>query len=388
VAATAAPALAYDLRPSKTARLLKDQTHELLTIASFECMKRRAKHLTPDIDSWNCLPDHLNFASDYSKGQWSAILRGKVAKDDRLGREMHYLLAGVRWPDDPTGLARSNVPIQMMANFNRCKKWLEGSYGPCGNRFCQSHFGHLQMAHSMTPTAPWCDDLRPESATCGIAAMKTEHAIEDWVRWLIPVGKGKVGASALVLGKHSFAKLLFDENNCEKVYPSDFTYQSLFFVDCSKSQWKKVYQFWNWGKCDVIKPNEPTDELKARAVGAILHLIQDSYARGHTLRVPRDGSNWCSPRISCTKITKFSDYNEQDMRKHAKADHNPGWDISCMESEREVDDPITAGAKVLAMFDRGDSANEIWSYIAKRVFLTSPPKLDHLRKDKECFGRD
>ena len=385
VVAVATPAVAYDLRPARVAKILKDETHELLSIASFQCMKaRRATKPMPDVLSWNCLPDHKNFASDYANDRWVPSLRGRARKDDPLGLEVQYLLAGVRWPDDPIGLARSNNPIRVATNYRRCKSWLAGDYGPCGNRFCLSHFGHLQMAHSMKPSAPWCTAGNSGSSTCSIPEMDTKSAIEAWVRWLIAIGKGEVGPSNKVFDD-SFAKKIFDQE-CDKVYAPTITYHSLFFIDCSKNPW---YQFWNFGKsCRETDPAHPEVELKARAVGAILHVIQDSYARGHTLRVATSGSDWCSPRISCTKISKFSSYNEQDTGKHGVADHTPKWDTSCFEKERAMDDPITAGAKVLAMFEDGEyNADKIWKYLDDNVFATTSPTPKQLSMDEKCFGR-
>jgi hypothetical protein len=385
--AMATPAVAYDLRPSKVAKILKDETHELFSIASFECMKAR-QAAEPDVTAWNCLPDHMNFAYDYANDHWVPSLRGWAIKDDDL--KVQYLLAGVRWPDDPMGLARSNNPIRLIGNFQRCESWLAGSYGPCANRFCLSHFGHLQMAHSMKSSAPWCEGKKPRyphSSTCGILGKDPKSAIEAWVRWLIAIGKEKVDISTAVV-KDPFAKTIFDQQ-CPEVYQPEFTYQRLFFSDCSKNPW---YQFWNWGKkCRVVNPAKPEAELKLLAVGAILHVIQDSYARGHTVRVAMGGSSWCAPRISCTKISKFSSYNEQDPDKHGVADHTPIWDTSCFKPDRCVDDPITAGAKVLAMFESSEHTEEdIWKYLSNKVFSVSNDSLtkDQLKDEQACFGRN
>jgi hypothetical protein len=389
IAVMAAPVFAYDLRPSKISAWRFDQTHELLAIKSAECMKAMlAKSPMPPVGEWNCLPEHMNFAfDDYKK--WERSLRGNIAKGENGDLlEMQYLLAGVRWPDDPVGLARSEVPISFVVNFKSCKKWLEGRYAQCANRLCISHFGHLQMAHAMKPSAPWCTKNQ-NSETCKLANMETRDAIKAWVRWLIPIGKEKVELSKAVISS-DFAKKAFDPENCESVYSENFTYQSLFFVDCSKDQWKKMYKFWKWGTCSVPPPAEPEAELKARAIGAILHVIQDSYARGHTLRVATSGSDACSPRISCTKISAFSDYTTQDDKKHGAADKNPVWDASCFKNDRVVDDPITAGAKVLYMFKSPNHNNDhIWEYLARYVFVTTttPATADELDKDSECFGR-
>ena len=392
VVAIWSPAFAYDLRPSKSARLFKDQTHELLTIASIKC-KRATLAASPTlrIEDWNCLPAQKNFVSDYSGGRWTASLR-EDAKDDH-GLDVQYLLEGVRWPDDPTGLLRSNLPIRGLLNFIQCNKWLKGRYGPCSNRFCNSHFGHAQMAHSMRPAAYWCNPESPDSTTCTLVRMEPRLAIENWIQWLIPIGQG-IDPAADVFA-NPLAKSFFDQDNCPKVYPPGFNYRSLFFVDCSKGRAKKLLKFWrwadSWGKCPEDPPEEDDElngALKARAIGAILHVIQDSYARGHTLRVATEKTKYCSPRISCTEIRRFSDYSQQSGTKHGKADKNPAWDASCLNSDRKVDDPITAGAKVLAMFEDGSSAERISNYLSTKVFVMGDaPTKDQLRMDNECFGK-
>lgn len=383
--AGAAPVIAYDLRPSKISKLRNDLTHELLSIKSVDCvraMRKAAPMSNPEL--WNCLPEHMNFAfDDYSR--WLPSIRGNAPRGDSDLIEMQYLLAGVRWPDDPIGLARSEAPIELLANYALCKSWVNGRYAQCGNRFCISHFGHLQMAHSMKPSAPWCKSKSPNSRTCEIANIDTKNAIEAWVRWLVPIGKGAVKISDSVLNTE-FGQKAFDATYCESVYPTDFSYQSLFFVDCTKDQWKKMFAFWKWGKCSVPAPSAPEVELRNRAIGAILHVIQDSYARGHTIRAATTGSNWCSSRISCTAISRFSEYTTQDRDQHSAADKNPVWDASCFKSERVVDDPITAGAKVLAMFeDPAYDAEKIWKYLDTKVFVTAPLTFAHCNADKECF---
>jgi hypothetical protein len=382
------PVFAYDLQPSKAAKLIKDPVHELLSIASIQC-KRSLLATSPEaIKSWNCLPERMNFAYDYLNDQWAARIRGKVPPGESADLEMQHLLAGVRWPDDPNGLLRSNLPVRAKANFDRCNKWLEGDYGACGNRFCLSHFGHLQMAHSMKPSAPWCKDKNPDSPTCRVAGMETKEAIKAWVRWLIPIGQGKFHPSDEVHVKDSFATMLFDQS-CANVYPTGFDYESLFFVDCSKDRWS-FFKFWKRGHCTVIDATDRSTELKARAIGAILHVIQDSYARGHTLRIATGGTNSCAARISCTKITRFSDYNEQNSSEHGKADKIPVWDASCFQNDRVVDDPITAGAKVLAMFENPKyDVDDIWTYLDGRVFVKGKlPTEVQLSDDEKCFGQD
>ena len=150
VVAMATPIFAYDIRPSKSAEIYgKKAVHELLSIASVECMRAMvATSPKVPISSWNCLPEHKNFAQA-SVNEWEKALRSKAAKDDYR----QYLLAGVRWPDDPTRRLRSNPPLWAMVSFKQCNSWLGGDYGACGNRFCLTHFGYLQMAHAMKPLA-------------------------------------------------------------------------------------------------------------------------------------------------------------------------------------------------------------------------------------------
>lgn len=57
------------------------------------------------------------------------------------------------------------------------------------------------------------------------------------------------------------------------------------------------------------------DELKYRAIGTILHVIQDSYAKGHTVRVGWEAGD------NSGAIRYFQNYSEQDSHSHAEFDN-------------------------------------------------------------------
>lgn len=58
-------------------------------------------------------------------------------------------------------------------------------------------------------------------------------------------------------------------------------------------------------------------EFQYRALGSILHVIQDSYAKGHVVRTGWDTEN-------SGKIHYFQDYSEQDSHEHSALDNHHG----------------------------------------------------------------
>jgi hypothetical protein len=215
-------------------------------------------------------------------------------------------------------------------------------------------------------------------------------SIEAWVRWLAPIGAGLTKSSDRVFTQETFSNVLFDKTNCSKTYPEDMLVPSLFFVNCRNT---KVYKPWTWGKCPISSPDDPdrlASVLKRKAAGAILHVIQDSFARGHTFRPAVTGKDACAARISCTPIAAFNDYAQQSSKKHGKADASPLWDASCFADARNVDDPITAGAKVIHMLEGGDpndAADRVWEYLSKRVFVEATASKEATDTATKCFAR-
>lgn len=117
------------------------------------------------------------------------------------------------------------------------------------------------------------------------------------------------------------------------------------------------------------------------AVGALLHLIQDSYSQSHCER--GDCERGPVARIECQPITRFTTYVGQVG--HSAADSEPAITESCTSSDR-VTDPITAGARVLYHITNESSSAKFWRDM-ELVFGTDADAKKMLPASAgECFG--
>lgn len=127
------------------------------------------------------------------------------------------------------------------------------------------------------------------------------------------------------------------------------------------------------------------ESARFAAIGALLHLVQDSYSQSHVARVPEGESmppanGPFRPRVVCRAPSAYYDYQEQNLPlrnaegrtgsdAHKAADFRPALDPSCRMADRKVDDIITASAAVLYYVRRGDAAG-FRRYLETRVFPT------------------
>jgi hypothetical protein len=70
---------------------------------------------------------------------------------------------------------------------------------------------------------------------------------------------------------------------------------------------------------DALYHTEGSEDFQYRALGSIIHMVQDSYAKGHAVRERWDGEN-------SGRILYFQNYAEQDGDKHGAFDTHPSKD--------------------------------------------------------------
>lgn len=129
-------------------------------------------------------------------------------------------------------------------------------------------------------------------------------------------------------------------------------------------------------------------ELEKRAIGSLLHLVQDSYARGHVRRVllnPRDLVGSSAETFKPGTYGKFGDilnlhcYRGQDHDQHSHYD-TPAEDIdptdlTLFNSLLGARDAIDASRRLLGMWRKRvkwDSQAGPKKYLAEQVFVLSP----------------
>lgn len=104
-------------------------------------------------------------------------------------------------------------------------------------------------------------------------------------------------------------------------------------------------------------------EVRQRAAGALLHLVQDSHAPGHAERNKQNGD-----------VKQFHSYEAQDEKQHGEKDD---WQKGANLAARIKNTPgaervIAKCAEVLVMLDQGASTQDLIKYLDEQVFKLDP----------------
>jgi hypothetical protein len=216
------------------------------------------------------------------------------------------VIIGVRWNDNPPFRVSEtkdancrNVTIKLPALRAEC--WLaifrDGSKrakadpptffdGRSGSALLlRSHFGDMQFLHAM-------------AAKEGELASETQAKIFAWGEFTYKVAVGEIARDAplYTTGIAGFDQL-FDKQR----------------------GWTPALLF---GEGDPVYQQSPA--LNQVALGSLMHMVQDSFARGHALRNPSDGTS-CrfadgSTLPSPGSIVSFRAYARQDAEAHGEED--------------------------------------------------------------------
>lgn len=307
--------------------------HETLSALALQ-RHLRARARTPTTDLWGGISEHQITPG---RGHSDPASMGPAPVQD--------LVRGVRAPDDPRGdLHGTNTDASTTQNPWYVLRWglsfgrdeVEKTLGRhlAGALFravdlparksdditWQSHNGALQSLHGMQPA--------------GVRLRETVKArMMRWALFLVDVAQRRRGGSDRVPPLKGLA-------------PDT---DSLFR-----------------GHQATLGP----DALRRRAVGALFHLIQDSYAGGHTRRGGPDGSG---------DIEAFHDYAVQSADEKAHKDHERYDRLADGET---LDDRVSATrgasmavdrcATLLELLDREASRGEIEDFLSNRVFRLAP----------------
>ena len=238
-------------------------------------------------------------------------------------------IRGVFWNDDPQGqLFDSNKKrtddyssgIEWLSLFKKSEKAaVKGKeFGPDAPLLSRSHFGDMQFIHGM-------------ASKDGEAPDVTRGHVMLWAEFTYKVATGEI-AENTEMGSTPVPG-----------FPA-------LFPKLAKST---VRQFFG---IDAV------GETKKRAAGSLLHLIQDSFASGHTEREQKDGHKG--------KIVSFHSYIHQDEDKHG---HDDGFHGGKTVAEKLKNvpgalDAVDKGAAVLSLVMQGKPWAEAQTYLANEVF--------------------
>ncbi|MDR4476141.1 MAG: hypothetical protein R3B11_09065 [Nitrospira sp.] len=228
-------------------------------------------------------------------------------------------LRGIFWNDDPEGFFFDHNEaqtdnwsngIEFLSNFSSYKSdAMDGMvFGPATPLLGRSHFGDLQCLHAMAS----CD---------GESAIDTRDALLRWGEFLYSVGVGSV-AETEILGSVTVGRI-------HTWFPaSPVTVRALLLVG-------------------------QQGNLRHRAIGALLHIIQDSFAKGHVER-----------NISGA-IVEFHSYLHQDSSKHAQDDVVAAGGIAAMPGAQRA---IHQCRAVLDFWKSASSWALVREYLETQVF--------------------
>lgn len=242
----------------------------------------------------------------------------------------------VRWPDDPTDQAKSAGAIKfgLNAGLGNCRRYVEKA--DFAGIMCSGHYGSFQFIHAMASTADETTDT-------------TRNLILGWAKFTFRVATGRIGTQddycATVRAQDpSLAKALapVDFPFCSSPGSPGWQVRSLFAFRC--------HGLFGSGKCD---PDLDHADALARenAIGALLHLIQDSYSQSHTGRSELKPTGPYQARIDCLPVQQFYDYN-MNHKAHSKADKLPEIAETC-RTDGAIIDPVTATARMLRYLAQG-----------------------------------
>jgi hypothetical protein len=302
-------------------------------------------------------------------------------------------MRATRWPDDPTRLSklgnkRKTAIKSLGTKVADCKPSLltwrfpflresDMTRNIIGGMFCSSHFGTMQFLHAMGSSSPDYD-YQPEpleaslskAVAWGTFAMRAfrdqtlmekelcthfDEVLNDPARSQQHEFAGVFKLSVENLKKGRDEKQFHCENK--------LTIRFLFDNEC-----KNIFSNKN---CDPI----PDDRVpRLAALGAILHMIQDSFSTSHTVR-SLDLANMEITKVYCYPVTKFFEYSEQMENgvAHNKSDEPPvKFDDSCFKKENPILDPITASAIALWYAAQNHEPNYSFNrFLAREVFGSS-----------------
>jgi hypothetical protein len=255
-----------------------------------------------------------------------------------------YVLAGVRWTDDPPfrfekgqgkyGGCEPGATVRLVT-FPRC--WanifkdgearareggtLDANTAPL---LLRSHFGDMQFLHSMASR-----DSEP--------AAKTRERILMWAEFTWRVALGEYSPSTRVRD--------VPVNGLTEFFGSKgWSIQDLFAL----------------GNPYVRKP----DNMSELAFGSLLHMVEDSFAGGHVERAMPDSREKCVETSRehpvPGRIVEFHSYGQQDPKKHGEDDARSAFSKHWSEAKPNV---IDIGRSLNDYFVRRAPWNEVKPYI-------------------------
>lgn len=282
-------------------------------------------------------------------------------------QEYHYdtleFLRGIVWNDDPACLLFNDtwwlakpdnyhrgIGRDWAVQFADGKIWdadctKEGWLGH-KNIIARSHFGDMQFLHAMADHV----DERPA---------ETKKKIMTWLEVMYKIAIGKI----------SIATKLRDVELAGEEEHDRYPLRRLFDAGTRPADWMTIHTLLTH---DHSYPNVKHDR---RAIGICLHLVQDSYARGHCQREILKSED--PKRFG--RILNFHSFRGQDEEAHKKYDFGDremdDADCSDLDQFNDMDgciDAIEQCSKLINSWYRQTPWEEVHTWLQDEVFEVSP----------------
>jgi hypothetical protein len=287
----------------------KSPVHEIETLVAVRTAIER-------INKEGGKPGGLLGGADVSGGNVPALEATKVDFDPTKAHpSLQQFIRGVVFPDDPQGQFFSDPKSTQQGPVGAIG--FGANYVAPGSLTQRSHEGDLQFFHGMATK----EREKPQV---------TKEKILEWSAFLTELATGRLDPKGKV-SSHPVASKLFPQQ-------ADQTFGQLFGYEKGADQ-----------------------EIRQRAAGALMHLIQDSHATGHT------------ERNEAGQVKEFHSYTKQDHEAHGKGDKfaegkNLGAKIKATPGMERA---IEKCAVVLVMLDRGAPTAEVMKYLDEEVLALS-----------------
>jgi hypothetical protein len=239
----------------------------------------------------------------------------------KIDPSAQQFIRGVIWPDDPKGYLFDDD--KSTENYSSGTMWYE-EFDPDEKDepeelIARSHYGDLQFFHAMATK----DGEDPKM---------TKEKIMKWARFLTELANGSIDPNSKVKDVPAAAELFTAHK--------DITLKKLFGYAKGKDE-----------------------DIRQRAAGALMHLIQDSNAEGHVGRDKTSGD-----------ISQFHSYEGQDHGEHGAKD---AWADGKTLGDHIKNTPgaenaVHKCAAILVLLDQGASTDEIIKYLDEQIFKLDP----------------
>ncbi|MFT7518693.1 MAG: hypothetical protein ACI9MC_000825 [Kiritimatiellia bacterium] len=338
------PAFAY-----KYNSLVTKPVHEALTMLAEGCVRDQPGGVPTD-----CLH------GQQIKHRWSAH---KNRPKTGLWRRFTPRALDARWPDNPTHAGALGI-VHALKFPDRCAQLRDGATPEHTGLLCEGHTVSLQFIHAQSPV-PRGADNKPLS-DCGVdgcvSSEMTRRLLVDWLAFNFDVHSNAIdGAQRLcdaidrkMGSEHVYGEEFRKAMHIDPLCQNNITVAVLYTSTC---RGKLRY---GYDKCKVLR-GTTADTHKQRALGAVLHGIQDSYSQSHARRTAQRPDPFASV-ATCGAVQEFYEYTGgYHQTEHSLADSWPTLDGCAaphMADNTNVDnvivDPVTASAAAIWYFERSD----------------------------------